>query len=113
MEEPTEVPIGEQTEAPTLAPGTMRSALTAVLDTTATWPALEELPDPKVDPTARRPRPEQAELLEWRTAAPMAELTEELTEEPKRATELTGRPQIPTSIATISNGGLIPIDSTS
>jgi hypothetical protein len=43
----------------------------------------------------------------------MAELTEELTAVPKRATGLTARPQIPTLIATISNGGLIPIDSTS
>jgi hypothetical protein len=113
MEEPTEVPIGELTEAPAVAPGTMRSALTAVLDTTATWPALVELPDRKVDPTARRRRPEQAEPPEWRTAAPMVELTEELMAAPKQATVLTARPQIQTPIATISSGGLIHIDSTS
>jgi hypothetical protein len=115
--EPTEVPIAEPTEAPTAeqtaAPGTMRSALTGVLGTTATWPAPEELPDRKVDPTARRLRPEPVEPPEWRTAAPMVALTEELMAAPKRATGLTARPQIQTSIATISNGGLIPIDSTS
>jgi hypothetical protein len=115
--EPTEVPIAEQMEAPTAeqtaAPGTMRSALTGVLGMTATWPAPEELLDRKVDPTARRLRPEPVEPPEWRTAAPMVALTEELMAAPKRATGLTARPQIQTSIATIFNGGLIPIDSTS
>jgi hypothetical protein len=137
--ERTEVPIAVQTEAPmaeqtggptaallgtaeqnggptaeqTVAQGTMPSALTEALGTTATWPAPAELPDRKVDPTARRLRPEQVEPPEWRTAAPMVELMEELMAAPKRATGLTARPQIRTSIATISSGGLIPIDSTS
>jgi hypothetical protein len=123
--EQTEVPIAVQTEAPmaeqtggptaeqTVAQGTMPSALTEALGTTATWPAPAELPDRKVDPTARRLRPEQVEPPEWRTAAPMVELMEELMAAPKRATGLTARPQIRTSIATISSGGLIPIDSTS
>ena len=91
----------------------MPSALTEALGTTATWPAPAELPDRKVDPTARRLRPEQVEPPEWRTAAPMEELMEELMAAPKRATGLTARPQIRTSIATTSSGGLIPIDSTS
>jgi hypothetical protein len=43
----------------------------------------------------------------------MVALTVELMAAPKRATELTVRPQIRTSIATISSGGLIPIDCTS
>jgi hypothetical protein len=123
--EQTEVPIAVQTEAAmaeqtggptaeqTVAQGTMPSALTEALGTTATWPAPAELPDRKVDPTARRLRPEQVEPPEWRTAAPMVELMEELMAAPKRATGLTARPQIRTSIATISSGGLIPIDSTS
>jgi hypothetical protein len=110
---PIAVPTAAQTAVPTVVPVTMRSALTGVLSTTATWLVRGELPDRKADPTAHRLRQEQVEPPEWPTAAPMAELTEELTEVPKRATELTGRPQIPTSIATISNGGLIPIDSTS
>lgn len=115
--EQTEAPIAEQTEAPTaeqtVAQGTMPSALTVALGTTATWPAPAELLDRRVDPTARRLRPEQVEPLEWRTAAPMVELMEELMAAPKRATGLTARPQIRTSIATISSGGLIPIASTS
>jgi hypothetical protein len=109
IEGPTAAPTAEQT----VAQGTMPSALTEALGTTATWPAPAELPDRKVDPTARRLRPEQVEPPEWRTAAPMVELMEELMAAPKRATGLTARPQIRTSIATISSGGLIPIDSTS
>jgi len=105
----TVVPIAAPTAGPTVAPVTMRSALTGVLSTTATWRVPGELPDRKADPTAHRLRPEQVEPPEWRTAAPMAELTAV----PKRATGLTAWPQIPTSIATIFNGGLIPIDSTS
>jgi hypothetical protein len=115
--EQTEAPIAEQTEAPTaeqtVAQGTMPSALTVALGTTATWPAPAELLDRRVDPTARRLRPEQVEPLEWRTAAPMVELMAALMAAPKRATGLTARPQIRTSIATISSGGLIPIASTS
>jgi hypothetical protein len=110
---PIAVPTAAQTAGPTVVLATMRSALTGVLSTTATWLVRGELPDRKADPTAHRLRQEQVEPPEWPTAAPMAELTEELTAVPKRATGLTGRPQIPTSIATISNGGLIPIDSTS
>jgi hypothetical protein len=110
---PIAVPTAAQTAGPTVVLATMRSALTGVLSTTATWLVRGELPDRKADPTAHRLRQEQVEPPEWPTAAPMAELTEELTAVPKRATGLTGRPQIPTSIATISDGGLIPIDSTS
>jgi hypothetical protein len=110
---PIAVPTAAQTVVPTVVLATMRSALTGVLSTTATWLVRGELPDRKADPTAHRLRQEQVEPPEWPTAAPMAELTEELTAVPKRATGLTGRPQIPTSIATISDGGLIPIDSTS
>jgi hypothetical protein len=131
--EQTEVPTAAQTEVPTaaqtveptaaqtLAPGTMRSVLTGVLSTTATWPAPVELPDRKVDRTARRLRPGQVGPPGWLTAARMLEPTAAPTEAqmveptvaPRRATGLTVRPQIQTSIETISDGGLIPIDSTS
>ena len=89
----------------------MRSALTGVLSTTV-MPSLgwEVSQDRRVDPTAHRPWPEPAEPPEWLTAAPMAELTEELMAAPRPAMGPTAQPPIQTSIATIFSGGLIPFD---
>lgn len=103
----TGVPTPEQTAAR----ARMLSALTGVLSTTV-MPTLgwEVSQDPRVDLTAHRPWREPAEPPEWLTAAPMAELTEELMAAPRPAMGPTAQPPIQTSIATIFSGGLISFD---
>jgi hypothetical protein len=92
----------------------MPSALTGVLSTTV-MPTLgwEVSQDRRVDLTAHRPWREPAEPPEWLTAAPMAELTEELMAAPRPAMGPTAQPPIQTSIATIFSGGLISFDNIS
>jgi hypothetical protein len=103
----TGVPTPEQTAAR----ARMLSALTGVLSTTV-MPTLgwEVSQDPRVDLTAHRPWREPAEPPEWLTAAPMAELTEELMAAPRPAMGPTAQPPIQTSIATIFSRGLISFD---
>ena len=103
----TGVPTPEQTAAR----ARMLSALTGVLNTTV-MPTLgwEVSQDRRVDLTAHRPWREPAEPPEWLTAAPMAELTEELMAAPRPAMGPTAQPPIQTSIATIFSGGLISFD---
>lgn len=106
----TGVPTPEQTAAQ----ARMLSALTGVLSTTV-MPTLgwEVSQDRRVDLTAHRPWREPAEPPEWLTAAPMAELTEELMAAPRPAMGPTAQPPIQTSIATIFSGGLISFDDIS
>jgi len=106
----TGVPTPEQTAAR----ARMLSALTGVLSTTV-MPTLgwEVSQDRRVDLTAHRPWREPAEPPEWLTAAPMAELTEELMAAPRPAMGPTAQPPIQTSIATIFSGGLISFDDIS
>src|SRR5829696_5640428 len=113
MAEPAETAAqtGVPTPNQTAARARMLSALTRVLSTTV-MPTLgwEVSQDRRVDLTAHRPWREPAEPPEWLTAAPMAELTEELMAAPRPAMGPTAQPPIQTSIATIFSRGLISFD---
>jgi hypothetical protein len=110
----TAAQTGGPTPEQTAAQVRMPSALTGVLSTTV-MPTLgwEVSQDRRVDLTAHRPWREPAEPPEWLTAAPMAELTEELMAAPRPAMGPTAQPPIQTSIATIFSGGLISFDNIS
>src|SRR5829696_7541576 len=107
----TAAQTGVPTPDQTAARARMLSALTGALSTTV-MPTLgwEVSQERRVDLTAHRPWREPAEPPEWLTAAPMAELTEELMAAPRPAMGPTAQPPIQTSIATIFSRGLISFD---